>query len=215
MSKKQATIPVKDMAAGKEGKPMSLSFIPVQFSTTLIAQAARILHKRGRIRRAHTKDRSEVRGGGRRPWKQKGTGRARHSSIRSPIWTGGGITFGPRSRREERKRLPKKQWSVAIAHALAAQASDGALQIVVLPKQLPTKTKDTLAMFSPVPGTLLIVADEHADIVAAVRNVPEMKTALASGVTVADIASATMVQIDKAAIPTLEVRCSVLRKNSA
>lgn len=212
MTKKQLPIPVKDLSSGKEGKAVTLKFIPQSFSTVLIAQATRILGQRSRIRRAHSKDRSEVRGGGRRPWKQKGTGRARHSSIRSPLWTGGGITFGPRSRRESRKRLPKKQWSAAIAHALAAQATNKALTIVDFPKEMPTKTKDALAMLAPTPGTLLILADDNAAFSAVVRNLPEMKTAIASGVTVADIATATSVLIDKAALPALEVRCSVSEK---
>ena len=76
---------------------------------------------------AHTKDRSEVRGGGRKPWKQKGTGRARHGSSRSPIWIGGGVTFGPRNERNFKMRLNKKMKQNALLMALSDKAATGNL----------------------------------------------------------------------------------------
>jgi len=84
--------------------------------SSLIKQAIRVKTKR-KVRLPHTKTRSEVAGGGRKPWRQKGTGRARAGSIRSPLWRGGGITFGPRST-TVRARLPKKMAKLAFEAAL-------------------------------------------------------------------------------------------------
>lgn len=78
---------------------------------------------------AHTKTKDEVRGGGKKPWKQKGTGRARHGSSRSPIWVGGGITFGPRSNRNFTKGVNKKQKQLALAMCLSDKVNDQALLI--------------------------------------------------------------------------------------
>jgi large subunit ribosomal protein L4 len=78
---------------------------------------------------ASTKTRSEVRGGGQKPWRQKGTGRARHGSIRSPIWVGGGTVFGPKPRSYEQK-VPKKMRAAALRSALASKAGDGAIFVL-------------------------------------------------------------------------------------
>ncbi|MBI2459302.1 MAG: 50S ribosomal protein L4 [Parcubacteria group bacterium] len=90
---------------------------------------------------AHTKDRSEVRGGGRKPWRQKGTGRARHGSSRSPIWIGGGVTFGPRNERNFKKRLNKKMKQNAILMALSDKAANENLVILDKLEMAEFKTK--------------------------------------------------------------------------
>lgn len=79
---------------------------------------------------AHTKTRSEVRGGGKKPWRQKGTGRARHGSIRSPIWKGGGITFGPTKDRNFKKKIGKKMSRKALLLALSEKARSGGIIVV-------------------------------------------------------------------------------------
>jgi large subunit ribosomal protein L4 len=83
-----------------------------------------------RQNRAHTKDRSEVSGGGKKPWKQKGTGQARHSSTRSPIWRHGGITFGPRNERDYSEKINKKMRMGALISVLSRKAKDGELILV-------------------------------------------------------------------------------------
>lgn len=90
---------------------------------------------------AHTKDRSEVRGGGRKPWKQKGTGRARHGSSRSPIWIGGGVTFGPRNDRNFKKRINKKMRQNAMLMVLSDKVANNRFIIVDKLEMAEYKTK--------------------------------------------------------------------------
>ncbi len=96
---------------------------------------------------AHTKSRAEVRGGGRKPWRQKGTGRARHGSTRSPIWRGGGITHGPRAEKSYEKKINKKMAHKALAVVLSAKARDREL-VVMEDLDFPeAKTKHAAEMF--------------------------------------------------------------------
>ncbi|MEX0877314.1 MAG: 50S ribosomal protein L4 [Candidatus Spechtbacterales bacterium] len=90
---------------------------------------------------AHTKTRAEVRGGGRKPWRQKGTGRARHGSTRSPIWVGGGVTFGPRNDRVFSKKVNKKMNRKAIVTALSAKAEAGNIYVAESLEYPELKTK--------------------------------------------------------------------------
>jgi len=106
----------------------------------LIHQVITILRKNQRRPIAHTKDRGEVRGGGRKPWAQKGTGRARHGSIRSPLWKGGGVTFGPRKEKKLTKKLPKKIKRKALFMILSEKARQNL--ILLLDKIEVSKTKE-------------------------------------------------------------------------
>jgi len=91
---------------------------------------------------AHTKTRAEVRGGGKKPWKQKGTGRARHGSTRSPIWVGGGVTFGPRKDRNFAQKVNKKQKQLALAMCLSDKAKNKSIVILDNLANASSKTKD-------------------------------------------------------------------------
>ena len=95
---------------------------------------------------AHTKDRSEKRGGGRKPWRQKGTGRARHGSRRSPIWTGGGVTFGPRSEKDYSVKINKKVRAKAFATVMSKKLADNEVIFVETLAMDEPKTKDALAV---------------------------------------------------------------------
>jgi len=96
---------------------------------------------------AKTKDRSEVRGGGRKPWRQKGTGRARHGSIRSPIWKGGGVTFGPTTEKVFKKIIPKKMRRKALFMVLSAKAKENLILVLDKLEIEKPKTKSMIDIF--------------------------------------------------------------------
>lgn len=134
---------------------------------------------------AHTKGRSEVRGGGKKPWRQKGTGRARHGSIRSPIWKGGGVTHGPTKERNFKKKINKKMAKKALYVALSAKARDKeiiALDEIKL-KEPKTKLayevmknlvkiKDYKDLMNKRRGVLVVLPDNNQTLKRAFRNIP-------------------------------------------
>lgn len=153
------------------------------------------------------KGRSEVRGGGRKPWKQKGTGRARHGSIRSPIWKGGGVVFGPTPRSYGFK-LPKKVRRLAIRSALSAKVKDN--EIVVLEElsfQQP-KTKEFASILGKlkVDSKALVVALEGFDgnVALSARNIPGVKYVSAEGINVLDVVGYDRLIITKDAVEKVQ-----------
>ena len=113
-----------------EGKKTGTINLPenvfgVRWNADLVKQVADSLLSTKRKNVAHTKDRSEVRGGGRKPWRQKGTGRARHGSIRSPIWVGGGVTGGPRNDKNFERKVSKKMRAKALYTILSRKWREG------------------------------------------------------------------------------------------
>lgn len=127
----------------KEGKAAGDVTLPetvfgVAWNADLVHEVVVGMQANSREGNAHTKDRSEKRGGGRKPWKQKGTGRARHGSRRSPIWTGGGVTFGPRSEKDYSVKINKKVKAKAFASVMSKKLADNEVIFI-----------DTLAMEAP------------------------------------------------------------------
>lgn len=104
--------------------------LDVPFNADLVYQVVRSYQLRQRRPLAHTKDRGEVAGSGRKPWPQKGTGRARHGSIRSPLWVGGGVVFGPGQGRSFYKKIPKKMKRQALSQVLSLKRAQGELLVV-------------------------------------------------------------------------------------
>jgi len=102
----------------------------VKWRADLVEQVATAIAANKRQNRAHTKDRAEVAGGGKKPWKQKGTGQARHGSTRSPIWRHGGITFGPRTERDYHEKINKTMRRAALMSVLSQKAKDGEIILV-------------------------------------------------------------------------------------
>lgn len=123
--------PIFDMQ-GKEVGSLELpeKLFGVKPNDTLLHQVVTAMQANARVVLAHTKGRGEVRGGGKKPWKQKGTGRARHGSIRSPIWRGGGTTHGPRKEEKYSQKINQKMRARALALSLSAKAQNGRLILV-------------------------------------------------------------------------------------
>ncbi len=109
---------------------LSAKIFAVEANEELLHQAMVTQSANERQVLAHTKDRSEVRGGGRKPWRQKGTGRARAGSSRSPIWIGGGVTFGPRKERSFKKKINKKMKQKAMFMALSDKVNNKSLVVI-------------------------------------------------------------------------------------
>ncbi len=126
---------------------------------------------------ASTKTRAEVSGGGRKPWRQKGTGRARTGSIRSPIWRGGGIIFGP-SPRSYTQRTPKRMRRAALKASLSSRARDGDLLVIDKLNLAEAKTRYLVAALAAlnVSGSVLLVANgAESEVLRSARNVPKLK----------------------------------------
>lgn len=118
-----------------EGKKVGTIALPesifgAPWRSDLVHQVTTAMQANARQNRAHTKNRAEVSGGGKKPWKQKGTGQARHGSSRSPIWRHGGITFGPRSERDYSEKINRKMRIGALLSVLSRKAKDGEIILV-------------------------------------------------------------------------------------
>ena len=153
-----------------------------------------------------TKGRSEVRGGGRKPWKQKGTGRARQGSIRSPQWKGGGIVFGPTPRSYGFK-LPKKVRRLAIKSALSSKVLDNEIIVLDSLSIAAPKTKEIKALLNnlKIDRKALVVTAEYDDNVAlSVRNLPNAKFVSAEGINVLDVLGYDKLIITKDAAKKVE-----------
>jgi large subunit ribosomal protein L4 len=153
-----------------------------------------------------TKGRSEVRGGGRKPWKQKGTGRARQGSIRSPQWKGGGIVFGPTPRSYGFK-LPKKVRRLALKSALSSKVLDNEIIVLDALSIAAPKTKEITALLNnlKIDRKALVVTAEYDDNVAlSVRNLPNAKFVSAEGINVLDVLGYDKLIITKDAAKKVE-----------
>src|SRR5699024_6543018 len=139
----------------------------------------------------HTvKNRSEVRGGGRKPWRQKGTGRARQGSIRSPQWVGGGIVFGPSTERNYKYKLPKKVRKLALKSALSSKVkSEEIIVLNDLQFEAP-KTKDVVSVLSALnvnEKVLIITADKNENVIRSANNLQTVKVITVNEINVLDL----------------------------
>ena len=156
---------------------------------------------------ASTKTRGKVRGGGRKPWRQKGTGRARHGSIRSPLWVGGGITFGP-SPRSYDKKLTKKMRRLALRSVLTDKVERDELILVDKIELDQPKTKAVVNILADLnledKKVVLVMPEKDKNLYLSARNIPHVKTLLAGSINAYDLLDNEMVIFIEEAVKMVE-----------
>ncbi len=219
------TLYTKDgVANGSVELPEAL--FSVAWNADLVHDVVMAMQANERAGTAHTKDRSEVRGGGKKPWKQKGTGRARHGSRRSPIWVGGGIAHGPRSEKDYSTKLNRKVKAKALATVLSKKFADGEVICVENltfsePKSAAVKTMlVALAKGADKSGlatkrknaAVVVLAKRDLNTEKSFRNFGQLTTVMAKDVNPVDLLTYKYVVLvdSPAAIETLQKRVAVL-----
>lgn len=159
----------------------------VKWNSDLVHQVITSLRGNRRVPVAHTKDRGEVSGGGKKPWRQKGTGRARHGSTRSPIWVGGGVAFGPTKERNFEKKVNKKMKKGALYSVLSQKVREGEVVLVDDFGATRPKTKEVVSMLQALETkkntsrTLLVAKEGNANAALSGRNIPKIAVVYPSG----------------------------------
>ncbi len=174
----------------------------------LLAEAVRVQQNNARQGTSHTKTRGEVSGGGKKPWKQKGTGRARAGSIRSPIWRHGGVTFGPRSNQNWELKMNKKAKTKALFMSLSDKASSQQLVVIDALTLEKPKTRDfvkLLGNFKTLGAKQMLLLPKKDDsLVRASRNVPNIQSTFANSLNIVDILKADTLVVLKDSLPVIE-----------
>ncbi|WP_094607426.1 50S ribosomal protein L4 [Sporomusa silvacetica DSM 10669] len=200
-------VAVYDMTGAKTGEmELNDSVFGVEINEAVVHQAVVMQLASQRQGNHATKTRSMVRGGGRKPWKQKGTGRARSGSIRSPLWVGGGVAFGPHPR-SYKFSMPRKARRLAIKSALTAKVNDGELLIVESINFAEPKTKDVvnfLGNFEAPAKALIITVDNDENVAKSSRNIPGVKAIGTIGLNVFDLLHHDKVLVTKEAVAKIE-----------
>ncbi len=178
----------------------------------LLAEATRIHMTNSRQGSSNTKTRGEVSGGGKKPWKQKGTGRARAGSTRSPIWRHGGVTFGPRSTRNWELKINKKAKTQALFMTLSDKAKDNQFIVVDQINLDQPKTKDMLKVLQGLKASvntigkkqLLVMPKKDDKLVRGTRNLPFVTAVLASSLNLVDVLKADSMIVLKDSLGVIE-----------
>ena len=168
-----------------------------------LAVVSQLANKRQGTQKAKT--RSEVSGGGRKPWRQKGTGHARQGSTRAPQWTGGGVVFAP-TPRDYSFKLNKKEKRAALKSALSSRVAENKFVVVDELKFDAIKTKDFAKVMSNlgVEKALVVINDNDTNVVMSAKNIPTVKTASTSTINVYDILKYNTVVVTKDAVNTIQ-----------
>ena len=201
-----ATVSVYNMEGNEVGTiELSDAVFGVDVNEHLVHMAvvAQLANKRQGTQKAKT--RSEVSGGGRKPWRQKGTGHARQGSTRAPQWTGGGVVFAPVPR-DYTIRLNKKEKRLALKSALTSRVQENKLIVVDELKFDEIKTKNFVNVMNNLKAdkALVVLNENDANVVMSARNIPTVKTALTNTINVFDILKYNTLILTKDAVATIE-----------
>ena len=177
----------------------------VEINEHLVNQAVKLQLANKRQGTKSAKTRSEVSGGGRKPWKQKGTGHARQGSTRAPQWTGGGVVFAPKPR-DYSFKMNKKEKQLALKSVLTSRVQENKFIVVDAIKMDEIKTKTFVKALDSlkVSKALVVLNENDVNVVASAKNIPGVKTASAKTINVYDILKFDTLVIDKAAVATIE-----------
>jgi large subunit ribosomal protein L4 len=187
--------------------PLKEEIFHARVSPALLHQAVRMQQSNRRAGTASTKSRGEVRGGGKKPWRQKGTGRARAGSIRSPLWVGGGTVFGPQPR-DYSYRLPRSARRAALISALSLKRRDNKIFVVDKIELAEPKTKQMRRLLEglKVESALIVLPEPNRNVELAARNLPGVKVLRAEGLNVYDLLRYEHLILTEAALRALEGR---------
>ena len=201
------TVAVFDMTGKKAGDAeLSASVFGIEPNMHVMHHVVKAQRASWRQGTANTRTRGQVRGGGKKPWRQKGTGRARQGSIRSPQWTHGGIALGPKPR-SYNYSLTKKTKRLAMLSALSAKAAAGEIIVIDGLDMGEIKTKSFVGFLNAVEATgksLVVTPEVRVNVVKSAANIPGVRTTIASTLNVYDILNADKFIIDKAAVEKLQ-----------
>ncbi len=202
-----ATIEIKNMSGKKVGKAaLADAVFAIQPNTHVVHQVVRSQMAARRSGTHSTKTRSDVRGGGAKPYRQKGTGRARAGTSRSPLWAGGGVVFGPHPRSYAFK-VPNKVVKLAMRSVLSAKVADGVLRVVdSFDLGEPSTKKATAALEAlGIDGRVtVVVADTDANAVKSLRNIERARVITASEANTYDLVDNSYVLLTKPALEWLQ-----------
>jgi large subunit ribosomal protein L4 len=176
----------------------------VELNQDLVAQVLYVYMSNERKGTATAKTRDEVRGGGRKPWRQKGTGRARHGSIRSPIWRKGGVVFGPTEKRNWKRKINDKMKKKATCMILSTRMANKELEFVNIDKK--DKIRDLREKILKNAGKKTLVISTNENLKLAVRNLPRVNFIDANKANARNIVDSSKVLVDKDAVKILEDR---------
>lgn len=183
---------------------LEASLFDVKSNPALIHEAVVAQQANSRVAIAHTKTRGEVAGSSKKPWKQKGTGRARHGSTKSPIWIGGGISFGPRNDRNFSLKINKQAKRKALAMVLSDKVASEKFVAIESLDLKEGKTKELVAILKNLPvskkKTLIILPPAQKDVATAAQNVKGIETMPANTLNVVDLLKTDVVLMSKEAV---------------
>lgn len=203
------TIDVFDKQNNKVGATeLSDKIFSAKWNPELVHQVltAQLANRRQPL--AHAKGRAEVSGGGKKPWKQKGTGRARHGSIRSPIWKGGGVTFGPTKERIFAKKINKKMKQSAIFSVLSKKIKDSEFKLIDVFETEQPKTKAAAAFLKNIlgikPNALLIASSKNRKVKQLISNIKNIDAIGAKSLNAYDLLKHKNIVLEKEAAKEIE-----------